>query len=113
MGARRLLALVENLPPDAAMRDRVEWTTDQELAALLVERVHEAVRYLAVMVRVWADSKSRNRITVPEVLRIPRPTDPRPELENVDREDEWPPRMRVRSGRELMGRMLATVNEGG
>lgn len=108
MGARRLLVLVHHLPADAATRDRVEWTTDHELAALTVERVHECVRYLAVMVRVWADDRSRNRIVVPEVLHIPRPTDPPPPIEPDP--EEWPPRMRARTGRELMGRLITQAN---
>ncbi len=101
---------MDNLPADAAMRDPVEWTVDNELGALLVERVHEAVRYLAVMVRLWADDRSRSRVTVPEALHLPRPGEH--DLEPVPEPDpeEWPPRMRVRSGRELMGRFLEQAN---
>lgn len=69
---------MEGLPPDSALhRSITEWTTEKELAALLVEKTDQRLYDLAVM---WADDKSKKKIPTPITITHPdRPVpEPRP-----------------------------------
>jgi hypothetical protein len=68
LGARRVLALVEWLPPDAALwrSAKTSWSDERELAAVQIE-VIDALRRAFIM----AHSKQGSR--PPEAVRIPRP----------------------------------------
>ena len=68
LGARRVVALFEHLPPDAAVwRDMgVSWTTEMELQALGIEML-DAFR------RTYIIANSKKGAKQPEPIRIPRP----------------------------------------
>jgi hypothetical protein len=68
IGARRLRALIEGLPPDAMLWRRVPgWGSDQELLALNAEVTHS-------IVRVLISAYSKKGAKVPKPLKVPRPT---------------------------------------
>lgn len=66
-GCRRLCALVEHLPPDAALwRSEDPWSVGDHLAASLIEVVDMWGRILAV---TFGQDASK----LPEQIQIPRP----------------------------------------
>lgn len=64
---RRLRALITGLPAtSAATRAVAGWSPAEELAAVMVEQVHELRR---TFIALWSTS------TPPDSLRLPRPND--------------------------------------
>lgn len=68
LGARRVLALIEWLPPDAAIwrANRTSWTDERELLATQIE-VLDALR------RAFVVAHSKQGTRPPEPIRVPRP----------------------------------------
>ncbi len=67
MGVRRLAALVDGLPPDAALRrDGSMWTLENELTAVTCELLQ---MWLAMQVGMWMPKGSK----VPEVVPLTHP----------------------------------------
>lgn len=69
ISARRLLALVAGLPPDAAVnRDGKQWTDDREFAARIVERVDYWGAKHAELLAMQAIAKPADRRRFMEAL---------------------------------------------
>lgn len=86
------------------MRDPVEWSTQDELAAAQIETTFEIVRTLHALMRMWADDKSRHRIKIPKPLHVPRPHERDAEPPPPPKQ-QWPPVLNV-SARELVGKLV-------
>lgn len=68
LGARRFVALIKWLPPEAAIwrATSTTWTTDNELAALTIEML-DSLR------RLYIQAHSKKGGTPPKPIEIPRP----------------------------------------
>ena len=69
LGARRLRALIDGLPPDSMIWRRVPgWGSAEELLALNAEVAHSIVRVLVA-------AFSKKGAQLPKALKVPRPSD--------------------------------------
>lgn len=70
VGARRLLALLRNLPPDSASARALDpnegWTQDQELMATVVDMLGVLEHRM-----LWANTKPNTKL--PDPVTFPRP----------------------------------------
>lgn len=96
MGVRRLLALLDGIPPGSALHRAVDpdgwaWTTTEELMASLIEVADFGNRwYIAAHI----DSKKGGK--VPDAIRVPRPGERRSPVPDVPQPKQEPVPVRPR-----------------